>query len=73
MLRLFAVFILYISINAAFATSQVSYPDVEMKAVKVSEHVWYVKGKAGAATENEGFVSNAGFVVTNDGVVVFEV
>lgn len=72
MLRLFAVFILYFSVNAAFANSQLSYPDVEMKAVKVSEHVWYVKGKAGAATENEGFVSNAGFVVTNDGVVVFD-
>jgi glyoxylase-like metal-dependent hydrolase (beta-lactamase superfamily II) len=29
-------------------------------------------GAAGAATENEGFISNAGFVVTDAGVVVFD-
>ena len=50
------------------------YPpvDVDMKLVKVSEHVYFVQGKAGAATDNKGFISNAGFVVTSDGVVVFD-
>ena len=38
----------------------------------MSEHVYYVMGKAGIATDNEGFISNAGFVVTDDGVVVFD-
>ena len=45
---------------------------VEMEVKKVSEHVYYVEGVAGIATDNEGFISNAGFVVTNDGVVVFD-
>lgn len=45
---------------------------VEMQLNKVSEHVYYVNGIAGVATDNEGFISNAGFVVTDDGVVVFD-
>ncbi len=50
------------------------YPSVEvdMKLVRVSEHVYFVQGKAGTATQNKGFISNAGFVVTKDGVVVFD-
>ena len=44
-----------------------SYPpgDVEFNVVKVSEHVYFVQGQAGAATENKGFISNTGFVATN--------
>ena len=45
---------------------------VSMEVKKVSEHVYYVQGKAGIATDNEGFISNAGFIVTGDGVVVFD-
>ncbi len=45
---------------------------VEMKATKVSEHVYYVEGRPGIATDNEGFISNAGFIVTGDGVVIFD-
>jgi glyoxylase-like metal-dependent hydrolase (beta-lactamase superfamily II) len=43
-----------------------------MEVKQVSEHVYYVEGEAGIATDNEGFISNAGFVVTGDGVVVFD-
>ncbi len=46
--------------------------NVEMKLVKVSEHVYYVQGEAGMATDNEGFISNAAVVITNQGVVVFD-
>lgn len=46
--------------------------EVSMAATQVSEHVWYVKGAAGSATDNEGFISNAGFVVTSEGVVVYD-
>lgn len=51
-----------------------TYPavDVEMKTIKVSEHVYFVQGKAGVPTDNAGFISNAGFIVTTDGVVVFD-
>jgi glyoxylase-like metal-dependent hydrolase (beta-lactamase superfamily II) len=45
---------------------------VPMEVEQVSEHAYYVSGKAGIATDNEGFISNAGFVVTDAGVVVFD-
>jgi len=45
---------------------------VEMELQQVSEHVWFVQGVAGVATDNQGFVSNAGFIVTGAGVVVFD-
>ena len=45
---------------------------VAMEVKKVSEHVYYVEGVPGIATDNEGFISNAGFIVTKDGVVVFD-
>lgn len=50
------------------------YPpvDVEMPIVQVSEHAWFARGAAGMATDNAGFISNAGFVVTDAGVVVFD-
>jgi glyoxylase-like metal-dependent hydrolase (beta-lactamase superfamily II) len=41
--------------------------------VKVSPHVYYFHGHTGMADPaNQGFMSNAGFVVTPDGVVVFD-
>lgn len=43
-----------------------------MVAKQLSEHCWYVQGVAGVATDNAGFISNAGFVVTNEGVVVID-
>ncbi len=45
---------------------------VDMQVKQVSEHVYYVEGKPGIATDNEGFISNAGFVITGDGVVIFD-
>ena len=45
---------------------------VEVKAQKLIGDAYYVPGMSGAATEYEGFISNAGFVVTNEGVVVFD-
>ena len=64
-------FIVHFSVNAK---SPSVYPavDVEMKTKKVSKHVYFVQGKAGVPTDNAGFISNAGFIVTNDGVVVFD-
>ncbi len=46
--------------------------DVDMKVVQVSRHSYFVQGKAGTAIENAGFISNAGFVVTPEGIVVFD-
>jgi glyoxylase-like metal-dependent hydrolase (beta-lactamase superfamily II) len=51
------------------------YPPVtvQVRAEQVSPHCYYVPGLPGAASrENQGFMSNAGFVVTPEGVVVFD-
>ncbi|BBP01720.1 MBL fold metallo-hydrolase [Sulfuriferula nivalis] len=46
---------------------------VHMTPIKVGKHSYYVQGMAGAASsENQGYMSNAGFVVTPAGVVVFD-
>lgn len=46
---------------------------VPVIAEQVGPHSYYVLGLPGAASRaNEGFMSNAGFVVTRDGVVVFD-
>jgi len=56
---------------AAWAKPEVA--TVPMKAVKLGPHSYFVQGQSGAASSaNEGFMSNAGFVVTRDGVVVFD-
>ena len=51
-----------------------TYPPVtvSMSLERVSEHVYYVQGKAGIATDNEGFISNAAAVVSDAGVVVVD-
>ena len=46
---------------------------IEVQPIKIAAHSYYVKGLPGAAsTENQGYMSNAGFVVTNAGVIVFD-
>ena len=46
---------------------------VTVDVLRVSEHAYYVQGQAGmVSSANQGFNSNAGFVVTRDGVVVFD-
>ena len=50
------------------------YPPVtvDVAVTRVSDHTYYALGAAGTATENQGFISNAGFVITDAGVVVFD-
>jgi len=63
---------------AAIAALAVTAPwaageEITLEPRRVSEHCWFFQGKAGmASAENKGFMSNAGFVVTGDGVVVFD-
>lgn len=45
----------------------------DLKPIEVAPHVYYFAGELGPATmSNEGFMSNAGFVVTDDQVVVID-
>lgn len=46
---------------------------VKVEPIKVGAHSYYVQGTPGAASSaNQGFMSNAGFVITPAGVVVFD-
>ncbi|HRO59775.1 MAG TPA: MBL fold metallo-hydrolase [Burkholderiaceae bacterium] len=46
---------------------------VDLRLQQLTERVWWVEGEQGVVShENQGFNSNAGFVVTDDGVVVFD-
>ena len=51
-----------------------AYPpvDVPMRLEQVSAHVYFVRGEPGAATDNAGFISNAGVVVTPEGLVFID-
>lgn len=46
--------------------------NVDMVLKRVSEHVYYVQGASGVATDNEGFISNATAVVTDEGLVIID-
>ena len=60
-------------VAACLAASFAAAADVAVVARQVSPHGWFVQGEAGmASAANQGFMSNAGFVVTGDGVVVFD-
>ncbi len=48
-------------------------PAQALQPIRVSEHAWYVLGDAGMASgANQGFNSNAGFVITRDSVIVID-
>jgi glyoxylase-like metal-dependent hydrolase (beta-lactamase superfamily II) len=51
-----------------------AYPPVTVKVIaeQIGDHTYYINGLAGSATEHEGFISNAGFVITSEGVVVLD-
>ncbi|HEY5863702.1 MAG TPA: MBL fold metallo-hydrolase [Casimicrobiaceae bacterium] len=50
-----------------------STPELALTPQQVSPHGWFFQGDSGAAAQaNRGFMSNAGFVVTSDAVVVFD-
>ena len=47
--------------------------EIVLEPQRLSEHCWFFQGEAGMASlANKGFMSNAGFVVTDAGVVVFD-
>ena len=70
--KLISFHLLLLIAQSSFAADKYAPTSVDMDVRQVSDHVYYVEGAAGIATDNEGFISNAGFVVTGDGVVVFD-
>ncbi|HYQ71133.1 MAG TPA: MBL fold metallo-hydrolase, partial [Gammaproteobacteria bacterium] len=66
--------LLFLSAAAAEGRAQETYAPatVDMEFKRVSEHVWFVEGVPGVATDNQGFISNAGVIITGAGVVIFD-
>ena len=57
----------------ALAVEEFQPGTVPMKAEQIAPHTWVVQGQTGlVSSANEGFNANAGFVVTAEGVVVFD-
>jgi glyoxylase-like metal-dependent hydrolase (beta-lactamase superfamily II) len=74
-LRLLLTLLLLTLLPAAHAVQspRMNEATVPMQAVRLGPHSYFVQGLPGAAaSENQGFMSNSGFVVTRDGVVVFD-
>ena len=62
-----------IAMLLALAGAASAADDIVLVPQRISEHCWFFEGQAGAASAaNRGFMSNAGFVVTDAGVVVFD-
>ena len=58
---------------SVFVAGQACAQQKALTPVKISAHVYYFHGHTGMADPaNQGFMSNAGFVVTPAGVVVFD-
>lgn len=50
-----------------------AHDKIILTPIQVSPHVYYFQGEAGVASAaNKGFMSNAGFVVTSEGIVVYD-
>jgi glyoxylase-like metal-dependent hydrolase (beta-lactamase superfamily II) len=60
-------------VAGALAAGIARADDEMLEPARVSAHGWFFEGPAGmASAANRGFMSNAGFVVTDAGVVVFD-
>jgi glyoxylase-like metal-dependent hydrolase (beta-lactamase superfamily II) len=72
--RLLTAFMLLLPALTAFAgVAGKAGVTVDMSPIQVGPHSYYVQGLPGAASaENQGFMSNSGFVITREGVVVFD-
>jgi len=66
--------LLLLGLSAPAGAFEYRYPrsSVEMKLQQVSPHVWFVQGKTGIATDNQGFISNATVIIGKQGITVVD-
>ena len=58
---------------ALLAVAPAQAADTPVRATQVADNVWFVQGEAAlGSSANRNFISNAGFVVTDEGVVVID-
>jgi len=65
-----ALFVIIFSMQAPAV--EYAESEIDMQLRQITQDIYYVEGIPGIATDNEGFISNAGFVITGEGVVVFD-
>jgi glyoxylase-like metal-dependent hydrolase (beta-lactamase superfamily II) len=70
-MKLIATFLVLFFTMQALAVEYAA-SEVDMQLKQITPDIYYVEGIPGIATDNEGFISNAGFVVTGEGVIVFD-
>src|SRR4030095_9545212 len=69
----YAITVVTLSGLASVAPAAAPANDIVLTPQQISTHGWFFQGESGmASAQNKGFMSNAGFVVTDDGVVVFD-
>lgn len=66
------IILLFSLLSFAVQANDYEKVGVEVAAENLNGDAYYVPGLPGSATEYEGFISNAGFVVTTEGVVVLD-
>jgi glyoxylase-like metal-dependent hydrolase (beta-lactamase superfamily II) len=72
-LRPLALFAVALALAGPACAQSAPVREASLTAQQVSPRGWYFQGAAGMATAaNRGYTSNAGFVVTDDGVVVID-
>ena len=63
----------FIHAAAGMLMALTALPALALDAIRVAPDVYYIRGEAGVPSPvNRGHTSNAGFVVTREGVVVFD-
>ncbi len=68
-----APWLLVLALGIVAGSHGLAQAGTAVKAVEVAENVWMVQGDAALGTPaNRNFISNAGFVVTDEGVVVID-
>ena len=64
---------LFALVVGCLSITQVVLADSAVHAVQVADNVWFVQGETAlGSVANRNFISNAGFIVTDDGVVVVD-
>ncbi len=62
-----------LALTALWSAAGAATVSVELHPQQVAENIWFVQGDAAVGSvENRNFISNAGFIITDDGVVVID-
>jgi glyoxylase-like metal-dependent hydrolase (beta-lactamase superfamily II) len=71
---MYSFILLLASIPLMAADFNFKYPrsTVEMELKKVSEHVYFVQGATGIATDNQGFISNSAAIIDAEGITIID-